>query len=346
MKYHAPPFTLKEMKIELTHACGLNCIHCSSSASNDNKNNIDVNRCLQIIDEGADLGAKRIAFSGGEPLIFQPIERIVERAAKRKMEVSIYSSGNIEYFDEIIGRLYRIGLSKVIFSLYSKDAFKHEVVSQTPGSFSKTISAIRHSIKIGVKTELHFVPLSNNFEELAPLAIFGKEIGIDSISVLRMVPQGRGMEIASQKLNKQQNKLLKSTIERLRENGHKIRTGSPYNFLLLNDQPQCCAGIDRLTILPDLRIFPCDAFKRISAEALVDTDEFSRLDKYSLQECWLHSPYLNAVRDYLVSPFPEKCSFCASIETCLSGCLAQKVIANNNIRKCADPDCLFSRSKH
>ena len=342
MKYHAPPFYLREVKIELTHACGLNCVHCSSSSSRVNTISIDADRCFRIIDEGAKLGVKKIAFSGGEPLGFGLIEDIIDRAAKKKLEVSVYTSGNIDHFEKIISNLYRLGLSKAIFSLYSKDAYQHEAVSQTPNSFSATISAIKYANKIGLSTELHFVPLSSNYKELQPLAFFGKELGTNSISVLRFVPQGRGKEIASQKLSKEQNKLLKKSIEELREKGYKIRTGSPYNFLLLNNQPQCCAGIDRMTILPDLRIYPCDAFKRIPAENLVGTDEYSRLDKCSLQECWQRSPYLNAVRDYLMSPFPEGCCTCSSIDSCLSGCLAQKVIANGNMKKCADPDCLFS----
>ena len=103
---------------------------------------------------------------------------------------------------------------------------------------------------LSLSTELHFVPLSCNYTELVPLAILARELGINAISVLRFVPQGRGREIESQKLNADQNRLLKVNIESLRKDGYNIRTGSPYNFLLLNDQPQCCAGIDRMTILP------------------------------------------------------------------------------------------------
>jgi radical SAM protein with 4Fe4S-binding SPASM domain len=342
MKYHTPPFLLRELKIELTHVCGLNCIHCSSSATLTNTESIDVKRCAQIIDEAADIGVKKIAFSGGEPLSFSPVEAIVEKAARKHMEVAIYTSGYIEGFKETIGNLHRVGLCKVIFSLYSNDAVRHEKVSRTVGSHTATLSAIKHAVTLGLLTELHFVPFSDNYTELGPLAILAKELGINAISVLRFVPQGRGKEIESRKLNAEQNSLLKANIEGLRKDGHNIRTGSPYNFLLLNDQPQCCAGIDRMTVLPNLRIYPCDAFKRISAESLVGTDKYSRLDRHSLEECWLQSPYLGAIRDYLTSPFPAKCAACCSIDFCLSGCLAQKVLADGSIRKSADPDCLFS----
>lgn len=325
--------------------CPLYCVHCSSSASSGNNNTINYNRCLQIIDEGAEIGVSQISFSGGEPLCFSPIEGVIDRAAKKKMEISIYTSGNVPQFEKIIGNLGRLGLTKVIFSLYSKDALKHEAISRKPGSFSTTISSIGHAQKVGLETELHFVPLSSNFEELRSLAAFARDLGVSNISLLRFVPQGRGKEITSQKLDRNQNKLLKTITEQLREKGHRIRTGSPYNFLLLNDQPQCSAGIDRITILPDLRIYPCDAFKRIPAESLVGTDEYSRLDKHGLEDCWRRSRYLKLIRDYLTSPFPKECNSCSFIDSCLSGCLAQKIIANGNVEKCADPDCLISLEK-
>lgn len=341
MKLHAPPFRLKEMKIEITHKCGLNCIHCSSFASHFNNATIDTSLCLRILDEGAALGVDKIAFSGGEPLLSPSIDNFVKKAALNKTEVSIYTSGNVNNFNKIIDKLKLLGLTKAIFSLYSQDFTKHEAISRMPGSFLETVSSIKHSKEIGLKTELHFVPFLSNYQELQSLATFGESLGVEYISVLRFVPQGRGKEILSQKLNICQNKFLKNDIEDLKQKGYKIRTGSPYNFLLLNNQPQCCAAIDRLTITPDLRIYPCDAFKRIFAENLVGTAEYSCLDNYSLEECWLYSPYLNAVRDYLTSDFPERCQACTSLNYCLSGCLAQKVVITGNLEKRPDPDCLF-----
>ena len=117
MKCHAPPFLLRELKIELTHACGLNCIHCSSSASSKNTQNIDAKKCTQIIDEAAEIGVKKIAFSGGEPLLFEPIEAMVKHATRKHMEVTIYTSGYVEGFKKTIGNLHRVGLCKIIFSL-------------------------------------------------------------------------------------------------------------------------------------------------------------------------------------------------------------------------------------
>ena len=139
-----------------------------------------------------------------------------------------------------------------------------------------------------------------------------------------------------------QNFELKRIIESLRKKGYIIRTGSPFNFLLLNNQPACCSGINRLIIGPDLSIFPCDAFKQIKAEEIVHTIEFSSLESYSLKECWDKSPYLGVIRNYLTTDFSEPCKSCINIKKCLSGCLAQKFITYGDLKKIPDPFCIFN----
>ena len=127
-----------------------------------------------------------------------------------------------------------------------------------------------------------------------------RSLGVKKISVLRFVPQGRGYLIRRYSLNKIQYLELKKMIEAARKNGYNVRTGSPFNFLLLNDKPECSAAIDRIIIGPDLRIYPCDAFKQIKAEDLVGTLEYSAIDRWTLWECWEKSPYLKAIREHLI----------------------------------------------
>ncbi len=143
-------------------------------------------------------------------------------------------------------------------------------------------------------------------------------------------------------LNRIQNLELRRQIQTLRaEHGHDfVRTGSPYNFLMLNDSPACFAAIDRVIIGPDLRLYPCDAFKMIGAVELVQTADWSCLAGASLTECWSKSPYLEAVRTYLTTDFEDPCDSCKLLEKCASGCLAQKAITYNSLDKKPDPDCL------
>lgn len=186
--------------------------------------------------------------------------------------------------------------------------------------------------------------MAGNYRELPRLIELASEKELSQVSVLRFVPQGRGAIQPSMALTHHQNLELRQVIgaSRAAHKRLKVRAGSPYNFLLVNESPECCAGIDRLTIGPQFHLYPCDAFKLIEAHELVGTDDFSRVDLWSLEDCWYKSPYLRAVRDYLTTPFQPPCDTCELLERCLSGCLAQKVIAHGALKKGPDPMCLKS----
>lgn len=343
MKFHKPPFSLNEIKIEVTYSCLLNCIHCSSDASISNLLSMSKDECKKIISSAINLGTKEIVFSGGEPLIWEGIEECVKVALDGKLDVSIYTSGYIENFPHKLKLINQHGLPRFIFSIYGSSKTTHDSVTRIDGSFEYTLGAVVHSLDMGNQSEIHFVPFSHTYHELPQIVDLAKKMNIKKISVLRFVPQGRGALMEKYLLNRGHNLRMKKMILDIRKSGFNIRTGSPFNFLLLNDQPECRAAIDRLIISPALKIYPCDAFKQIEAEELVGTLDFSSLDNYSLSECWEKSIYLKAVRQYLTTEFEEPCSSCRVLEDCLSGCLAQKVIAYGSLRKSPDPLCILGK---
>ena len=342
MKWHTRPFILREFKIEVTYRCQLNCIHCSSDGSPSSTLEISRDACLRVLDEAAGIGAKEVAFSGGEPLLWNHLRQAVAKAAEHKMKVTVYTSGNVTDFSEKAASLHRLGASRFIFSLFGASATRHERVTRKAGSFEWTKATMRDAVGVGLAVELHFVPMSDNYRELGGIAQLGRQLGATRVSVLRLVPQGRAALVRGRTLNRVQNLELRREIQALRKECGDgfVRTGSPYNFLMLNDKPGCFAAIDRLIVGPDLRVYPCDAFKRIGALELVKTEELSSLAGCTLSECWEKSPYLEAVRTYLTTDFEPPCDSCRLLERCVSGCLAQKALAHNTLGKRPDPDCL------
>ena len=340
MKFHAPPFQLSEIKIEVTHRCPLACVHCSSDAGPSCLREMDIADCLRVISQAADAGVKEVAISGGEPLIWPHVIEAAELAAQKGLQVTVYTSGNVPNVRKLLGSLKGVGATKAVFSVFGADESTHERITRIKGSFNLTLAGLTAARDVGLTVEIHFVPMADNFGQLEAIAELAKKNGCCRVSVLRFVPQGRGYLMRKYALSAVQNCQLKHTIENLRRNGIEIRTGSPYNFLLLNPVPKCTAGIDRLIVGPNLRVYPCDAFKQIEVEEIVGADDYSCLATKDLNGCWTRSAYLNAVRDYLTTPFHKPCETCGDLEQCLSGCLAQKVLAHGDLKKRPDPMCL------
>lgn len=340
MQKHKPPFLMKEFKVEVTYRCDLNCVHCSSDARPSNPLEMQLMDCIRVLDQASAMGAQEVAFSGGEPLGWPHLIEAAAFAIQHKLRVTVYTSGNTNDFAAKAESLKRTGVARLIFSVFGSNAMSHERITRVAGSFDKTTGAIQVAKALDLNPEIHFVPMSVNYGELPDLAAAAQVWGVSTISVLRLVPQGRGALLRTRILNRVQNLRLRQIILGLRKQGFTVRAGSPYNFLMISEKPGCWAAIDRLVIGPDMKVFPCDAFKRIGSDELVGTDDWSSLGEASLQDCWLKSPYLQAVRQFLMTDFADPCASCHFLEQCISGCLAQKTLAEGALRKRSDPDCL------
>lgn len=340
MKTHKAPFKLKEIKIEVTHSCLLKCVHCSSMADELSTRQMSWLQCERILSEASAMGVREIAFSGGEPLLWGKIPGAVRLASQGGMRVSLYSTGNADNASVLLKEMKENGLSRIIFSVYSKSPDKHSQITKVEGSLERTLSAVRHCVDIGLQVEFHFVPMSINYRELRDVVELARGLSVSRVSVLRLVPQGRASNYDELKLKSEENLALRQSMIGLIKEGHDVRIGSPFNILRMRKNPECCAAIDRLTISPDMTISPCDAFKQIPPSILNVSAEYSSLADASLSECWQRSPYLNRVREYLTTPFAKECSDCQSLKACLSGCVAQKIHAYGDLVKRPDPMCL------
>lgn len=332
-------FELRELKIEVTHDCLLHCSHCSSMAKENSLRTINWDVCQRIIHEAAGMGVTQITFSGGEPLLWKPLKDAFYLVNSYGMQIFLYTTGNVPNADQKLEELSVLGLSKVMFSIFGANQEEHEAITKVVGSYNTSLRLIQKCIQLNLEVEFHFVPLACNYQSLEPIVILAKKLGVSRVSLLRLVPQGRAS--LNDQLSPERNLHLRKIVIELRKQGYDIRTGSPYNFLMLGEEKSCCASIDRLTIGPDLCIFPCDAFKHILPRKLGVSSKFACLASNSLKECWNKSPYLQKIRQYLTNTlFEEPCKNCKNLDKCLSGCMAQKIYMHNELLKGPDPMCL------
>lgn len=60
VKVKMTSFNPKEIKIEVTHDCLLNCVHCSSMSKKESGANMEWSVFERILDEAKDMGVKEI----------------------------------------------------------------------------------------------------------------------------------------------------------------------------------------------------------------------------------------------------------------------------------------------
>lgn len=321
-------YALKELKIELTQECPLACVHCSTNSSRRQNSSLPDEVVLRLLREAADLGVARVVFTGGEPLVSPVLMSAIGTASAFGIAPTLYTTGIIDNALTPLScaranELAQAGLKRFIFSLYSHQANVHDTVTRY-GSHAATTIAITNAISTDVPVEIHFVAMRRNYRDLGGVVGLANSWGIERVSVLRFVPQGRGRNIAkSDDLTSTELRELASLIEQFRSShpNIKIRAGSPFNILGIGHTP-CNAAQDVLVINHRGEIFPCDAFKNVRFAEPV----YGSILTASLRDVWKSSEFLLRVRTTLAEQSPEPCSSCNWASTCQSGCLAQKVI--------------------
>lgn len=333
---------LNELKVEITDKCMLKCIHCSTGALDSHTSFLPSHVFKNIIEQAVKLGCKKVYLSGGEPLLHPEIMNFLDILQINGIYCKVYSCGITQLSPpstittKTLNSLKSKGLSHLVFSIYSSFPKTHDSITNIKGSFYATENAIKKAIDLSLVTEIHFVVTRQNIDELPQVAKLAETIGVNKISVLRFVPQGRG-KISEEKLTPTQMEYLKlkETIIGLRNEmpDITIRLGSPFNFLVLGPPTPCTTGSDRMIIDVDGFAYPCDALKQVSWGNGNSNNVFD----HSLHQIIDKAPLFKLVRD---DTTPKMCKKCPDLNDCRSGCLAQRLLAGSNLSETIDPSCL------
>lgn len=262
---------LKDVSLEIIQKCLNQCLHCSSNSTYESHMKLSYQTIVEVIDDITVLNASRLCLSGGEPFLHPDIIDIITYAVSKGLVLDVYSCGVVgEYSNETsisvdyFLKCKSIGLHRVMFNLQAANA---DLYSKIMGrnNFDVVIQSIKNANLAGVETEIHFVPMKLNIDEVDQLLDLVEKIGVKNTSFLKLVPHGRA------KINK--DKILLSDLEteklqkklfELKLQGKNIRIGLP--FTKNSEENSCHAVREKLYIKYDGSVFGCEAFKYIALE--------------------------------------------------------------------------------
>lgn len=171
--------------IDLTNRCNEKCIHCyhpfDTYQISKELNTSEVKSLIDIID---DLGVFDVTLSGGEALLREDIEEILEYISEKGMMISLYTNGLL-LSEEVVSKLYEYRIKTVSISLYGDIAEVHDQITTVQGSFERTLKGIEILKKYKIPFDLKCVMLSQNINRANEILAFfnslndGKECKID-----------------------------------------------------------------------------------------------------------------------------------------------------------------------
>lgn len=165
--------------LEVTGKCNLQCKHCYAESSPYRRINegMELSDWMGALDEGADLGFRRVQFIGGEPTLHPDLPRMIERARHRGFQdVCVYSNGT--HLNSAIKESLLKHQVSLAVSIYGTDGSVHDGVTQRLGSFDKTCRVLQWALDVGLKVRVGVVAMESNLHDAFAAERSLREVGI------------------------------------------------------------------------------------------------------------------------------------------------------------------------
>lgn len=306
---------MKQITLEIIQKCSNKCLHCSSLASPNCTLRMETEKAKEVIDGAVKLHTEILSISGGEPFLHPRLREIVGYAKGKGLAVYVYTCGVVldnagRPGDIPEGILCNLPADKIIFDIPAVDEDIYNKFMGSVGQQKFAFESIWTAQRVGLCTEIHFVPTKINIGEADSIIRFALKHGIRRVSFLGLVPHGRALQNRELlELSYAETQTLKERLGQLQS--QQVRVGIP---LQIEDGSRCCyAGTDKLSIRYDGFVFGCEAFKYIhmydrQGQAVRPDSIYER----PLEKIYANSDFLKLeqafVAQYLQSPgCGEKC---------------------------------------
>jgi radical SAM protein with 4Fe4S-binding SPASM domain len=271
----APPVALREIDINVTNFCNIECIYCSYSSRPDRKEpSLHREAALSLLEQAHRLGVEVIHFSGGEPVTWPHILEAIRRGAELGFRMRMHSNGAL-LKPETLRKLWNAGLRRVLVSLDGPPE-DHDFHRGRRGLYELTLAAVENASAMGFDVRVNAVATSLNVDHLAALVPLVCALGAATYSIFYLIPVGRGRDLAHLMVPPRRwRRFLEELRQAAASSGASRTEITAEKVFFWDDDPapepveeggrgHGCLGFlkkcDYVNVLADGRVYPCVCF--------------------------------------------------------------------------------------
>ncbi|UCG77804.1 MAG: radical SAM protein [Nitrospirota bacterium] len=348
-------FSPKWIAWEVTRRCNLKCVHCRSSSEAVVKDHPDFSTedAFKVLDDIASYSEPVVVLSGGEPLMRKDVFDIARYGTDKGLRMCMATNG-VLVNDEKCEKMKESGIRIVSLSLDGSTKEVHDDFRNQKGAFDGTLRAAGLFKKHGIEFIINSSFTKRNQEEIPKVYQLAKKIGATAWYMFMIVPTGRGEDIMSELISKEEyeeildwhydmekeehDMLVRPTcaphyyrvvLQRSKKDGEKFQKRS-LKFST-GGAKGCIAGQLICLIDVDGEVLPCSYFPKSAGNVF----------KQPFKEIWENSELFRDMRDF--KSYKGKCGACEYINVC-GGCRARAYAVTGNYMD-EEPFCSYVPAK-
>jgi PqqA peptide cyclase len=325
-----PPFWLLA---ELTYRCPLHCVFCYNPMNYAAiQNELTTAEWVKVMREARQLGAAQLGFSGGEPLMRDDLEELVDEAHRLGFYTNLITSG-VGLNEKRIQALKTAGLDHIQLSFQDSTQEMNDFLSSTKTfELKKRVAALikqyDYPMVMNVVLHRHNLPHIDKIIEMA-LSLEAEYVELANTQYYGWAMKNREHLIPSH----QQLIDAEAIVNQYRE---KIGKTCKLLFVVpdyFENRPKACMngwGSVFLGVGPDGAALPCHNAREIPGLDIPNVRD------HSMREIWYESKAFNFFRGY--EWMQEPCRSCDEKSKDFGGCRCQALMLAGDASK-TDPVC-------
>jgi radical SAM protein with 4Fe4S-binding SPASM domain len=316
-------------QLDLTWRCNERCVHCY--LEHDAPGEMSTAEIKEVLRQLAECGTLFLSISGGEPLVRKDCFELLEYARELRFSVKLKTNAGLIGAGEA-ERLRQLGIEQVQISIYSHRPEVHDAITKVPGSFQRSLEAIRCLRAQGVKVSITNIVMQQNSTDARAVQQLARELGANFAIDPTITPKLNGdRSIVQLGLAPPALADLFREEELVGNVREFCAPPAAADDSVLQDI--CCsAGHTSCYISPFGDVYPCVQFPLPCGS----------LRNQQLREIWTHSPELMQVRSIRVHDLPV-CSQCSHVSYC-SRCPGLAYM-EGDMRGISHADCVKSEAR-
>lgn len=179
------------LQIHPTRQCNLRCLHCYSSSGPHVRGTLDLELLRTAITDAAAEGYGVVSLSGGEPLLYEPLARLLAHAKASGMLTTLTTNGML-----LMGRRLEalVGTADLIAISLDGHPSSHNQLRAHPRAFERMAANLPALRATGIPFGFIFTLTQHNLDEVEWVADFAVEAGARLLQIHPLELTGRASE--------------------------------------------------------------------------------------------------------------------------------------------------------